>query len=383
MGDEALSNGSFLLPANLKEAYLAHKDDIDAAVHRVLDSGWYIGGAEVIAFEEEFAAFLRVAEAVGTASGTDALELALRTLDIGPGDVVATVSHTAVATVAAIELAGATPTFVDIDPVTFTMCPECLRVTLERDTVGAIKAVLPVHLYGHPADMPRIVELAEAHGAAVIEDCAQSHGAAIGDTKTGAWGTIGTFSFYPTKNLGALGDGGTLVSNRPELAEKAKLLREYGWQERYISAVPGMNTRLDPLQAAILRVRLAGLTADNELRRDIAKAYTDAFTETCLSLPTEGDACYHVYHQYVVRCEKRDELRTFLKDQNIGSLIHYPCPVHLQPAYAGRIPLQPEGLPNTERVCQDILSLPVYPEMGEANTERVIDAVHAWLKTCC
>ncbi|MBT3381112.1 MAG: DegT/DnrJ/EryC1/StrS family aminotransferase [Lentisphaerae bacterium] len=361
------------------EAYLAHKEDIDAAVHRVLDSGWYIGGAEVTAFEEEFAAFLGVPDAVGAASGTDALELAMRTLDIGPGDIVATVSHTAVATVAAIELTGAVPVFVDIDPVTFTMCPECLQKTLEEDTENAIKAVIPVHLYGHPADMPAICELAAAHGAAVIEDCAQAHGAAIGDTKTGAWGAIGTFSFYPTKNLGALGDGGAIATTQPALAQKAKLLREYGWEERYISAVPGMNTRLDPIQAAILRVRLAGLSADNGLRRDIASAYTKAFAGTSLCLPTEADQAYHVYHQYVIRCDRRDELRGFLKEQNIGSLIHYPCPVHLQPAYAQRIPLPPGGLPNTEKVCQDILSLPIYPEMGTANTDRVIDAVRLWL----
>jgi len=374
-----VSEEPFIAPVDLKAAYLARQPEIDAAIRRVLDSGWYIGGAEVADFEHEFAAYFGVRHAVGTGSGTDALHLALRACGIGPGDAVLTVSHTAVATVAAIELAGAQPRFVDIDPATFTMDPEALvrAVAAVRAERGGpiLKAVIPVHLYGHPADMARLTAVARATGLTVIEDCAQAHGARIADRPIGTYGDMAAFSFYPTKNLGALGDGGAVITNNDGLADAARLVREYGWRERYVSDVPGMNTRLDPLQAAVLRVRLPYLDAENAARREIAGVYDRALAGTDLVPPTARPGTEHVYHQYVLRANARDALRAGLKRVGIGSLIHYPLPVHLQPAYAGRIPVPAGGLPQTEAVCRDILSLPIYPQMPAAYRDRVAAAV--------
>ena len=374
------------MPADLKAGYLAHKDEIDQAVHRVLNSGWYIGGAEVSAFEHEFAEFIGVSHALGVATGTDALHLALRTCGIGPGDLVATVSHTAVATVAAVELTGATPVLIDVDPATFVMQPDSLAATVRAyaggtaaEAAGAVlKAVIPVHLYGHPADMPRIMEIADAHGLFVIEDCAQAHGAGIAGSMTGSWGHMATFSFYPTKNLGAFGDGGMVVTNDSALAARARLLSEYGWKERYISEIPGMNSRLDPIQAAILRVKLQYLPAENETRRQLARTYSAAFSSTALTPPAERPDCFHVYHQYVVRCRARDELREHLRRASIGALVHYPLPVHLQPAYRDRIPLGQGSLVNTEEICRDILSLPIHAQLSNTQIQRVIDSVLDW-----
>lgn len=245
-----------------KAGYLAHKTEINEAIHRVLDSGWYILGKEVAAFEAEFAAYVGVSHAVGVASGTDALELALRTLDIGPGDGVVTVSHTAVATVAAIERCGATPVLVDIDPATYTMDPHHLDDTVRKaytlsSPVPTIQAVIPVHLYGRPADITAIVHIAAQHELYVIEDCAQAHGAVSGGRKAGTYGNLGAFSFYPTKNLGALGDGGAVVTDHMDMFVKMRALREYGFQERYVSAMKGINSRLDEVQAAVFRNQTA------------------------------------------------------------------------------------------------------------------------------
>ena len=253
---------SFILPSDLKANYEAYKDDLRAAALRVLDSGWYIGGKEVDAFEQAFARFVGTGAAVGCASGTDAIILALRACGIGPGDVVFTVAHTAVATVAAIELTGATAALVDIDPARFTLDPACLRracQALADGHAGTLRAVLPVHLYGQPADLAGILDVAREFRLDVIEDCSQAHGARLDGRQVGTWGLAGTFSFYPTKNLGALGDGGTVVTNDPGVAERLKLLREYGWKERYVSHIAGMNSRLDPLQAALLAVKLPHL----------------------------------------------------------------------------------------------------------------------------
>jgi dTDP-4-amino-4,6-dideoxygalactose transaminase len=246
-----------ILPADPRANYLAHKEDVCRAIHRVLDSGKYILGNEVSAFELEFASYIGVADATGVNSGTDALHLALRACGIKPGDLVCTVSHTAVATVAAIELCGAIPLFIDIDPGSYNMDPNYLedmvkKVRLKRRSINSrLKAVVPVHLYGHPADMPAIMSIANNYELRVIEDCSQSHGATIQGRKTGTWGDMGAFSFYPTKNLGAIGDGGAVVSSDVELTTQVKLLREYGWRERYISEMTGMNSRLDEIQAAI------------------------------------------------------------------------------------------------------------------------------------
>ena len=238
-----------ILPANPAANYRAHRDEIDQAVHRVLDGGMYILGQEVARFEEEFAHYLGVQHAVGVGSGTDALHIALRACGVGPADTVLTVSHTAVATVAAIELTGATAVLTDIDPATATMDVNRLADAIQKQRSCRIKAIIPVHLYGHPADMPAIMTIAERHGLKVIEDCAQSHGAALDGRKTGTWGHVAAFSFYPTKNLGALGDGGAVVTNDRALADRLRLLREYGWREKYVSDFAGLNTRLDELQS--------------------------------------------------------------------------------------------------------------------------------------
>jgi dTDP-4-amino-4,6-dideoxygalactose transaminase len=375
-----LSAPSLLLPADPKANYLAHKDEIDQAIRRVLDSGWYILGREVAAFEEEFARYTGVRHAVAVASGTDALHLALRVCGIGPGDGVITVSHTAVATVAAVELAGAAPVLVDIDPTTFTMDPNRLEEAIKQNSNGHVKAIIPVHLYGHPADMPAIIELAQDYDLYVIEDCAQSHGAAIQGRKAGTWGHLAAYSFYPTKNLGALGDGGAVVTDDRELAERAQLLREYGWRERYISDFPGMNTRLDELQAAVLRVKLRYLDEENSQRREIARIYDDLLSATSLVLSRARNDSDHVYHQYVIRSKHRDDLRNFLKANSIRTLIHYPRPVHLQPAYQGRVVLGRSGLQYTEQVCREILSLPMHPQMTDDQAARVSELITQWTR---
>jgi len=379
--------------------YLAHKAEIDAAIEQVLLGGRYILGEPVTAFEREFAAYLGAGHAMpGTAghtiaagSGTDALHLALRACGIGPGDRVFTVSHTAVATVAAIELAGATPVLVDIDPATFTMDPQRLEDAVrwqdERPMSSVVSrqssvprrraAVIPVHLYGHPADMAAILEIARRFDLWVIEDCAQSHGATIGGQRTGTFGDIAAFSFYPTKNLGALGDGGAVATNDAELAERVRLLREYGWRERYVSAIPGLNSRLDTLQAAILRVKLRHLDAENARRRELAQRYTELLAGADVRLPAARPDITHVYHQYVIRAARRDALQVHLRGLGIGTLIHYPVPVHMQPAYAGRIAIG-AGLPETEAAAGEILSLPIFPELGEAEVGRVAEAIAAF-----
>jgi dTDP-4-amino-4,6-dideoxygalactose transaminase len=380
----------FLLPTNPLALYLAHKAEIDAAIAKVLDGGWYILGEEAAAFDGQFAQYLGVRYSVGVASGTDALHLALRACGIGPGDGVVTVSHTAVATVAAIELAGAVPVLVDVDPVTFTLDPNRLEDTLRGHYAdgkpaagGRVRGIIPVHLYGQPADLPAIVEIARRRDMYVIEDCAQSHGASIRGVKTGGWGNLAAFSFYPTKNLGGLGDGGALATNDRELSDRIRLLREYGWRERYISDFPGMNTRLDELQAAILRVKLHYLDQENARRRDLARLYNSFLSTTTLALPKVRDDADHVYHQYVVRTERRDDLRTFLKENSVGTLIHYPLPVHLQPAYRGRTAIGAGGLQHTERLCREILSLPMHPQITDEQAQRVSELILKWDGEAC
>lgn len=360
---------------DLKAYYLRYKQQIDEAVARTLESGWYILGTEVAAFEKEFASYLGVAHTVGTGNGTDALQLAFRCLEIGPGDVVATVSHTAVATVAAIRLAGATPLLVDIEPGRYTMDPASLEQALVAFPGSAasnrgmrVRAVIPVHLYGQPADMQAIGEVARRHGLAVVEDCAQAAGAQIAGRKVGSFGDMAAFSFYPTKNLGALGDGGALVTNDSMLAERARRLREYGWQDRVSILDRGMNSRLDELQAAVLRVRLAGLDGDNAARRAIAAYYSGRMNNVVR--PAEGRDCFHVYHQYVIRTLRRDELKKYLQERGVMTAIHYPLPAHLQPAFEDAL-FERGSLRATEAVCREILSLPMYPELGRENQERI------------
>lgn len=375
-----------MIPQSYPKAnYLAHKTEIDAAVRRVLDSGWYILGREVEAFEQEFATYIGIGHAIGVATGTDALHLALRACGIGPGDAVITVSHTAVATVAAIELAGATPVLVDINPDTFTIDVDSLEDAIKNHDEGSweaddarLKAIIPVHLYGHPADMPAIMDIAERYSLYVLEDCAQSHGAVIKGKKTGTWGQISAFSFYPTKNLGALGDGGAVVTNDSKLAERSRLLREYGWRERYVSDFPGINSRLDELQAAILRAKLQYLDEENVRRRQIARMYDDALSSMTLIQPLARGEVGHVYHQYVVRSKQRDALQAFLKANSISTSIHYPMPVHLQPAYRGRLASFNGSLQRTEQACHEILSLPIHPHMTDEQVLQVCGVIARW-----
>jgi dTDP-3-amino-3,4,6-trideoxy-alpha-D-glucose transaminase len=360
---------------DLKRQYASIKGEIDTAVARVLEGGWYILGREVAAFEQEFAAYCDVAHAVGVGSGTDALHLALAACGIGPGDEVITVPHTAVATVAAIELAGARPVLVDVDPARYTLDPDQLEAAITPHT----RAVVPVHLYGCPADLGPIMGIAQRHGLFVVEDCAQAHGALYQGQRVGSWGHIAAFSFYPTKNLGACGDGGMVTTNDPDLAQRARLLRQYGWQARYISSLKGLNSRLDELQAAILRVKLHYLEAWNERRRRLAHLYDERLAESGVVTPQEPDDVTHVYHLYVVRHPRRDELRAFLRERGIGSLVHYPVPVHLQPAYRD-LGHEAGTLPSAEAAAREVLSLPLCPELSEEEVARVADAVIAFTR---
>lgn len=358
-----------LLAADPRGGYLSHAPEIAAAINRVLDSGWYILGPEVEAFEREFSVYQGGGATVGVANGTEALELALRAAGVRPGETVATVANTVTATATAIVEIGARPLFVEIDPATMTLSPDALGAAMARERV---RAVVPVHLYGQPADLRSIVDLAKRHGAAVIEDCAQAHGASIEGRRVGTWGDYAAFSFYPTKNLGALGDGGAVFSADPDRAAAVRALRQYGWNERYVAERPGRNSRLDELQAAILRVKLPHLDRENEKRRAHAAHYRAGLQEAGFILP--ADAPGAVYHQFVVRTPRRDNLRRHLADQEIHAAVLYPVPVHRQPAFA-----RPElALPATERACAAVLSLPVHPGLHDADVERVVDAIHAW-----
>jgi len=365
-----------ILQSNPKANFLAHEAEIRSAIARVLESGWYILGAEVAAFEREFAAFLGARHVVGVGNGTDALALAMRACGIGPGDSVITVSLTAVATVAAIELTGASAVLVDIEPETFTMDANCLEEVIRECVLKnlRLKAIVPVHLYGHPADMAVIIEIARRHGLRVIEDCAQAHGSAIGGRICGTWGDAAAFSFYPTKNLGALGDGGAVATNDPALAERVALLREYGWINR-ISHCAGFNSRLDEVQSAVLRVKLKYLSVENARRREIAKLYDILLSAKKFRLPKSKPGIDHVFHQYVIRTLQRDNLKSFLEKRGIGTAIHYPVPVHLQPAYQSRLFMPKLGLPQTENAAREILSLPMHPQLADEEVRQVAEAM--------
>jgi dTDP-4-amino-4,6-dideoxygalactose transaminase len=370
-----------------RAGYIAQQPAIDRAISRVLEGGSYILGREVESFEAAFANYVGVAHAVGCASGTDAIELALRACNIGAGDLVFTVSHTAVATVAAIERVGAIAVLIDVEPGTYTMAPHELSRALRMPHAGRPAAVLPVHLYGQPAELSALRDIARVNGLRLIEDCAQSHGALYRGRPTGSFGDVGCFSFYPTKNLGALGDGGMAVTGNPALAAALREMREYGWRERYISACAGINSRLDSIQAAILGVKLGSLAADNAQRRTIAERYDAGLVKLPLTLPKRRTDTTHVFHQYVIRLAERDALRDWLHAAGIGTGIHYPVPVHLQPAYRGRFAVGPSGLDVTERAARQILSLPMYPQLSDEMIERVIIEICAFFgeqrPVCC
>lgn len=362
-----------ILCSHPRAQYLAHQSEIDAALQRVLGKGRYILGEEVLAFESEFAAYLGVAQVLGVGSGTDALHLALAACGIGRGDEVITVAHTAVATVAAIELLGATPVLADIDPTIFTLDPAHIENLISPRT----RAIVPVHLYGHPADLAPIMASARRHNLYVVEDCAQASGAQYHGQRVGCWGDMACFSFYPTKNLGAIGDGGAVATNNPALADRVRLLREYGWAERYVSHIPGWNSRLDELQAAILRVKLPYLDSDNLARAHVAQLYAKGLADLNLGLPQTRAQSTHVHHLYVIRSPHRDKLQAFLKTRGIGALVHYPVPVHQQPAYHNRL-RGSEALPETARAAREVLSLPMYPELSADEAGAVIEAIRAF-----
>jgi dTDP-3-amino-3,4,6-trideoxy-alpha-D-glucose transaminase len=356
--------------------YRAVREEIDAAIARVLRRGIYILDEEVAAFEGEFAAYCGSTHAVAVGSGTDALHLALRAYGIGPGDEVITVAHTSVATVAAVRMAGARPVLVDIEARYYTMDPERLEGAITSHT----RAIVPVHLYGCPADLGPILAVARRRGLIVVEDCAQAHGAVYRGRRVGTWGDAGIFSFYPTKNLGAYGDAGAVVCSDSAIIGRIRLLRQYGWSNGRVSAVEGFNSRMDELQAAVLRVKLRHLAKWNKQRRDLAALYTRLLKDSGLILPVEPDFGMHVFHLYVVRHPRRDVLKSFLEEHGVRALIHYPLPIHLQPAY--RDLDYPSGsLPGTERAAREVLSLPLYPGMPKTHIQRITESISLFRQT--
>jgi dTDP-4-amino-4,6-dideoxygalactose transaminase len=363
--------------ANPGAGYTELKAELDAAVSRALGSGWFILGAEGRGFEAEFAAWLGAPRAVGCGNGTDALALALRGLGVGPGQAVATVSHTAVATVAAIEMVGATPVLIDIDPAHYTMDPEELAEVLAHPPAGLppIAAIIVVHLYGQPADLPAILALGRRYGIPVIEDCSQAHGATLDGRKVGTFSEVSCFSLYPTKNLGALGDAGVIATGDAALAETLAALRQYGWKTHYLSDAVGVNSRLDELQAAILRVKLTRLDAHNARRQAIAARYDAAVTAAGLTPPARRAGGSHVFHQYVLRVDERAALQARLRALGVATGIHYPVPVHLQGAYQGRIALGPAQCRETARAAGQVMSLPMFPQLTDVQVEAVAAAI--------
>lgn len=353
-----------------KRQYAALREEIDAAVREVFESGWFILGEQTQHFEAEFAQFCGVKFAVGVASGTEAIQLALLACGVTAGDEVITASNTCVPTVTAISAMTALPVFADIDEAAFTLDPAQIEGRLSPKT----RAILSVHLYGQCADMTPILEIARAHRLTVIEDCAQAHGAMYHGRMAGTMGDAAAFSFYPSKNLGAFGDAGMVVTNQEQIAQNVRLLRNYGQETRYIHRIKGYNSRMDELQAAILRAKLPHLNAWNARRREIARRYHAAFAPLGLRCPLEGVGRVHCYHLYVLKVPQRERFQAMLQQQGIQTLIHYPVPVHLQAAYA-ECRSQGAHLPCTERGAAEILSIPLFPELTDAEVDHIIQAV--------
>jgi len=367
---------------DLTRQYKRIKDEILSATQRVYEEGRFILGEEVSAFEKEFSYYCGVRYGVGVGSGTDALYLALKAAGIGEGDEVITVANSFVATALAISFTGAKPLFVDIDPKTYTMDPNRLELLLKRqkakESGRKIKAILPVHLYGHPAEMGSIMEIADRYNLIVIEDACQAHGAKYGRKKVGSFGTMGCFSFYPTKNLGGYGDGGMVVTNHKRYDQNLRLLRCYGEKEKYQHVLKGHNSRLDEIQAALLRVKLKYLDQWNEERRRKAKLYTKMLSPFGVVCPSEKKGVRHVYHLYTIKTRKRDSLQAFLKKKGIETLIHYPIPIPLQKAYR-ELGYQRRDLPLTNLWSRKILSLPFFPEMKESEMKEVAEGIRSFL----
>jgi len=344
--------------------------EIDAAVARVLDSGWFILGPEGEAFEGELAAALGAKDAVAVANGTEAIQLALEALGVGPGDEVVTSPLTAAFTALAVQRAGARPVFADLDPETLNVSPEAVARKLTPRT----RALLPVHLYGHPSDLDPLLDISRSRGIPLVEDACQAHGARYKGRPVGSLSGIGALSFYPTKNLGAFGDGGAVLVNDPGVASKLRRLRNGGQADRYRHLDPGINSRLDEIQAAVLRVKLRHLGAWNERRRALAALYLAQLEGCGLELPREQPYAHAVYHLFVVRHPRRDALMAALRERGISTLIHYPIPLHLQPAFAS-LGGRPGDCPIAEAAAAEILSLPLYPEMSDEQARAVASAV--------
>jgi len=358
---------------DLKSINDTHREAINSAIQRVIDSGWFILGKEVTRFEENFARFSGNQYCSSVANGTDALEIALRALDIKPGDEVLSVSHTAVATISAIERVGAIPVFVDIEPKTRGMDP----VKLEKSISSKTKCIIPVHIYGQPCEIEEICNIAKKHGIPVIEDCAQSHGAMFKDKIVGTFGEIAAYSFYPTKNLGALGDGGAITTNSKELFDKASLLKQYGWRERYISEIVGLNTRLDEIQAAILSEKLPFLKEENSTRLKIAQKFINSIKSDKIKTPYLFKDRTHVMHLFVVEAEDREDFRSYMHSNGVQTALHYPAPVHTQPAYLNRIKA-PQGMQETEKLYKHLVSLPMFPTLTSDQIEKVSNVLKGY-----
>jgi dTDP-4-amino-4,6-dideoxygalactose transaminase len=367
---------------DLTRQYKKIKSEILSATQRVYERGRFILGEEVSVFEKEFSHYCGVRYGVGVGSGTDALYLALKAAGIGEGDDVVTVANSFVATALAISFTGAKPLFVDIDPKAYTMDPNSLELLLKREKAKKsgqkIRAVLPVHLYGHPADMDSIMEIANRYDLVVIEDACQAHGAKYGRKKVGSLGAIGCFSFYPTKNLGGYGDGGMVVTDHQKYDQKLRLLRCYGERKKYQHILKGHNSRLDEIQAALLRVKLKYLDQWNEERRRKARLYTRMLSPLGLVCPSEKKGVRHVYHLYAIKTRKRDALQAFLKKRAIETLIHYPIPIPLEKAYQ-EMGYRRGDFPLTDQWSRKILSLPFFPEMKESEMEEVAQQIKMFL----
>lgn len=361
---------------DLVRQYHSIKKEVDEAISKVLDSGSFILGENVEIFEREFARYCGVNYGVGVASGSDALILPIKALGISEGDEVITVANTFVSTVDAILHCRAKPVLVDIDQETYTMDPSKVKEAITEKT----KAIIPVHLYGHPADMDPLIEIAEKYGLYVVEDACQAHGAEYKGRRVGSFGDLACFSFYPSKNLGAFGDGGIIVTDNEEIASKVKMLRNYGQKKKYHHVFVGYNSRLDDLQAAILRVKLKYLDRWNEMRRKNARQYDELLKEVVgVKTPTEREVCKHVYYIYVIRCKDRDKLRIWLDSKGISTGIHYPIPIHLQEAYRNIIHVKGK-LKITEKYANEILSLPMFPELREDEINYISKSIMEFYK---
>jgi len=360
------------IPINDLTRNLGVDSDLVEALNRVIESGWFILGPESVAFENEFARFCGVRHCIGVANGTNALELALKALDVKQGDRVATVANAGMYSTIAILSVGAIPVFLDIDQATMLMEPKALY----RTTQDNLTAVIVTHLFGRMADMPSILDHTQKYGIHVIEDCAQAHGAILESKRAGAWGKIGCFSFYPTKNLGAFGDAGAITTNDDHLAEKIKRLRQYGWGDKYHSLVAGgMNSRMDEIQAAILRIKLPHLDEWNRARREIADAYQSGINHPLVNKPlpsNESDVC----HLFIIRTNFRSELQAHLEACGITTDVHYPIPDYKQPSIAEGFPHI--SLMNTEEACSQIITIPCFPGMEPEEISSVINAVESW-----